>query len=109
MSLSLSIFAAAMSPSERILTRLEVSLATTRSCTARVLAWGLMKTKAEFMRGAEEEGAADPPSELESFLGRIFLTAPLTPLTAPLRNAPRPITFDRVRSTESPVCTHGAE
>ena len=99
-----------MSPSERILTRLEVSLATTRSCTARVLAWGLMKTKAEFMRGAEEEGAADPPSELESFLGRIFLTAPLTPLTAPLRNAPRPITFGvRVRSTESPVCTHGAE
>ena len=109
MSLSLSIFAAAMSPSERILTRLEVSLATTRSCTARVLAWGLMKTKAEFMRGADE-GAADPPSELESFLGRIFLTAPLTPLTAPLRNAPRPITFGvRVRSTESPVCTHGAE
>jgi hypothetical protein len=38
------------------------------------------------------------------------LTAPLTPLTAPLRNAPRPITFGvRVRSTESPVCTHGAE
>ena len=88
MSLSLSIFAAAMSPSARILTLLEVSLATTRSCTARVLAWGLMNTKAEFMRGALAS-AADPLES--SFLGRIFLTAPLTPLTAPLRNAPMPM------------------
>jgi hypothetical protein len=54
---------------------------------------GLDEDEGGVHEGRGGEGAADPPSELESFLGRIFLTAPLTPLTAPLRNAPRPITF----------------